>query len=56
MNNHLDYVHFNPVKHGFVDDPFRYEFSSLSEFLKQGFYEREWGVGESCEFDGEYGE
>jgi putative transposase len=56
MNNHLDYIHYNPVKHGIVNDPFEYHLSSLGGFLNQGLYERGWGVGESLHFEGEYGE
>jgi putative transposase len=43
LNRHIDYIHYNPVKHGLVGDPFLYEYSSIHEFHKQGYYEREWG-------------
>ena len=56
MNRHLDYIHFNPVKHGIVDDPFEYEYSSLNDFYRQGYYERNWRVGKEIHFNGEYGE
>ncbi|MCX6827195.1 MAG: hypothetical protein NTV06_08035 [candidate division Zixibacteria bacterium] len=29
LNRHLDYIHYNPVKHGFVNNPFDYRDSSL---------------------------
>jgi putative transposase len=29
----LNYIHFNPVKHGFVENPFEYEFSSYKYYL-----------------------
>lgn len=56
MNNHLDYIHYNPVKHGIVDNPFEYEYSSLHEFFERNLYERNWGVGKELQFDGEFGE
>lgn len=28
----LNYIHFNPVKHGYVNDPKKWEFSSYKEF------------------------
>lgn len=56
LNNHIDYVHFNPVKHGFTDDPFTYEHSSLARYFQDGLYEREWGCHQMLEFEGEYGE
>ena len=44
LNNHLDYIHFNPVKHGLVDDPFEYTHSSLGNYFKKGSYSRDWRV------------
>jgi putative transposase len=56
MNRYLDYIHYNPVKHGLVDDPFLYEYSSLDLFYKQGYYQRDWGVKEAPILKGEFGE
>ena len=56
LNRHLDYIHYNPVKHGIVSDPFQYEHSSLTEYHNEGYYNRDWGVKDKLEFDGEYGE
>lgn len=56
MNRHLDYIHYNPVKHGLVDDPFLYEYSSLNLFYKHGYYQRDWGVKEEPIIEGEFGE
>jgi putative transposase len=56
LNNHLDYIHYNPVKHGFVNNPFEYEYSSLEDYYDNGMYERNWGVEKEIEFDDEYGE
>jgi len=56
MNNHLDYIHFNPVKHGYVNDPFHYEHSSLAQYYQQSYYKRDWGVKEGLDFGGEFGE
>jgi len=30
----LNYIHFNPVKHGYVDNAKKWEFSSYKEFYK----------------------
>lgn len=56
LNNHLDYIHYNPVKHEIVLDPFNYEYSSLKEYYDNGYYNRDWGVMDKLKFDGEYGE
>jgi putative transposase len=32
LERHLNYTHFNPVKHGIIADPFEYEYSSINQF------------------------
>ncbi len=39
----LDYIHFNPVKHGLVSSVKDWEYSSFDKFVKLGEYNREWG-------------
>lgn len=56
LNNHLDYIHYNPVKHGIVVDPFQYELSSLRKYAEMGYYSRGWGVNEEMVFAGDFGE
>ena len=56
MNKHLDYIHYNPVKHGLINDPFLYKHSSLSLHYDKGVYERNWGVTKKIDIKGEYGE
>lgn len=41
--NHLDYIHFNPVKHGYVSVPGAYAHTSFNEYVKRGWYEPGWG-------------
>ena len=43
---HLDYIHFNPVKHGLVNDPAAWQASSFKRFRKRGDYPQGWGVTE----------
>ena len=38
LENHLHYIHFNPVKHGYTNDPRGWEHSSYLEWEKQGLY------------------
>ncbi len=42
----MDYIHYNPVKHGFVKNPIDWPHSSLKTAVKMGFYERDWGGNE----------
>jgi REP-associated tyrosine transposase len=39
---HMDYVHFNPVKHGLVTSPADWPFSSFHRCVAAGLYPREW--------------
>ena len=56
FNNHVDYIHYNPVKHGLTCDPFSYEYSSIHAYFKRGVYARDWGVNEDPTVPGDYGE
>jgi putative transposase len=42
FRNHLDYVHFNPVNHGYVSCPHKWEYSSFQRSVEQGLYEPHW--------------
>jgi putative transposase len=56
MNRHIDYIHYNPVKHGHVADPLDWEHSSLRDYFERRFYSRDWGVNEELKFEGSFGE
>jgi putative transposase len=55
MNVHIDYIHYNPIKHGYAFSPFEWEHSSIHEYEERGLYSPDWGLKEMV-FDGEYGE
>jgi len=42
-HRHLDYIHYNPVKHGLVKNVSDWVWSSFHQFVKAGYYERDWG-------------
>lgn len=56
FNNHVSYIHYNPVKHGYVKSPFNWIQSSIHEYFKNGYYRRDWGSREEIVFDGNYGD
>ena len=56
FRNHVDYIHYNPVKHGFVVRPGDWKHSSFKEYYERGYYGTDWGVNEPEGFDGSYGE
>jgi putative transposase len=41
----MDYVHFNPVKHGLVKRVVDWQHSSFHRYVKQGVYAEDWGLG-----------
>jgi len=43
FNRHCDYIHYNPVKHGLVNSPSEWEFSSFKKFVEKGIYNKDWG-------------
>lgn len=36
---HVDYIHFNPVKHGYVSAPQDWLYSSFNQAVRKGWYE-----------------
>lgn len=43
FNQHMDYVHYNPVKHGLVQSVVDWPWSSFHRLVKQGVYTAGWG-------------
>ena len=43
FNNHTDYIHWNPVKHGWVNQAAEWPFSSFHRFVACGIYPINWG-------------
>lgn len=39
---HMDYIHFNLVKHGFVDKPENWPFSTFRRCVARGLYPADW--------------
>lgn len=49
---HVDYIHWNPVKHGYVKRPIDWPWSSLHRYVREGILPADWG----CVPDGCYGD
>ena len=43
FNRHSDYIHYNPVKHGYVSLPIEWKHSSFRDFIGRGYYSEDWG-------------
>lgn len=39
----LNYIHYNPIKHGYVKQTIDWKPSSFHKFLKMEYYEKDWG-------------
>jgi putative transposase len=48
LRRHLDYIHYNPVKHEYARCPHEWPHSSFHRFVAEGRYERNW----CCQCDG----
>ncbi len=40
---HMAYIHFNPVKHGYAQAAVDWPYSTFHRYLQQGIYPRDWG-------------
>ncbi|HCD06594.1 MULTISPECIES: transposase [unclassified Methylophaga] len=47
---HVDYIHYNPVKHGYVDKVVEWPYSSIHWFIDKGIITSDWSVGETIIF------
>ena len=42
LRNHIDYIHFNPVKHGWAQRPGDWPHSSFHRFVREGVLPADW--------------
>ena len=50
---HVDYIHYNPVKHGLVRQPIEWRWSSVHRYIRLGLLTPDWATASG---DGEFGE
>ena len=43
LNRHIDYIHYNPLKHGLIDRVVDWPWSSFHRYVSAGNYEIDWG-------------
>ncbi len=55
FRRHVDYIHYNPVKHHYVQRPADWPFSSVHRFIENGMLPRDWAVEPEAEA-GSFGE
>jgi putative transposase len=54
INRHIDYIHYNPVKHDIAKKSFDYPHTSVHEYRE--YYQDDWGVRDTVEFKADFGE
>ncbi|CDH44852.1 hypothetical protein BN874_1930001 [Candidatus Contendobacter odensis Run_B_J11] len=47
FNRHVDYIHWNPVKHGHVTQVGDWPYSTFHRYVAEGIYPADWGGGEA---------
>lgn len=56
MKIHMDYIHYNPVKHKLVEGVKEWPYSTFHRYCENGIYPANWGSGYIVENQSEYGE
>jgi putative transposase len=54
LQQHLDYIHWNPAKHGLVAKAGDWPYSTFHRYVRAAYYPADWGI--AGEVDGEFGE
>lgn len=52
FNRHVDYIHWNPVKHGWAKSASDWPHSSFHRYVAQGIYPENWGNHEGYDIEG----
>ncbi|MBL7481332.1 REP-associated tyrosine transposase [Legionella bononiensis] len=47
LQTHVDYIHYNPVKHGYVKKPLDWPYSSIHRYIKKGLMNKTWSLEET---------
>jgi putative transposase len=46
FQRHVEYIHYNPVKHGLVQRAADWPYSTFHKYVRQGIYPENWGTSE----------
>lgn len=56
LAKHIDYIHFNPVKHGLVKQVRDWRWSSFHRYVSEGVYDPDWGQANEYWISAAFGE
>jgi putative transposase len=55
FRNHIDYIHYNPVKHGYVERPVDWPYSTFHQYVRDEVYPIDWAFADG-DTESNYGE
>jgi putative transposase len=55
LERHVNYIHFNPVKHGYVDRAIDWPYSSIHRYQRNGLLTSQWAESQNLA-EGDFGE
>lgn len=56
FKRHMDYIHFNPVKHGLTKCVKDWPYSTFHRYVKNGVYPEDWGGNGETTYNEDFGE
>lgn len=56
LTRHVDYVHYNPVKHGYVQYVRDWPYSTFHRYCRHGIYPADWGGSPTVDDANKFGE
>ena len=56
FERHVDYIHYNPVKHGYVEQAVLWEFSTIHRYIEKGIISPDWGSNQDLLLNTPFGE
>ncbi|MBW4550383.1 MAG: transposase [Aphanocapsa sp. GSE-SYN-MK-11-07L] len=51
---HVEYIHYNPVRHRLVKAPRDWQYSSFHKYVREGKYDVMWGADTSLQIENEF--
>ena len=54
LQHHVDYIHYNPVKHGLVQNVENWPWSTYHKYVKEGFYGHVNNFNKTAKMSAEY--
>ncbi|HHF0526829.1 TPA: REP-associated tyrosine transposase [Legionella anisa] len=56
LEHHVNYIHFNPVKHGYVQKASDWKYSSIHRYIQKGIITSDWAFSDILQTTNQFGE